>query len=301
MTDKPNRKKIQPINLVYVMANPVRSGHLRLQEENRVLGQRLVISQEELRRAGIKPIPMNVQLFTAATRQDLMRAVGMTEDMVLISMHGAGEPGLVLGDEQGNVSLLPPDHFTKIMGGSNVRALILSACHTFAHSENLVEAARRGVRGLPEVIVGTKKEVSDPGAAAFSQALASMLINPRVPFGTAYDRAVIAGEEFAPGIGEIITLYQTSDEIDPYSLYLRGAPTEKGPGMRSGPGDEDNSPVEIVLNTMSEDGERVVDSRNVAITGSDSEPVQQRGGYSGCGRDRSGQSDERSYQPRSER
>jgi hypothetical protein len=216
-----SKSKIQPVNLVYVLANPVRdSSHLRLQEENRKLVQTLAIAQEELRGVGIKPIPMTVKLFTAATRQDLMRGVGMTQDLVLVSMHGAGQPGLLLEDEQGKVSLLPPEHLTRIMTGSNLRALVLSACFSYAHADDLVAAATRGVRGLPEVIVGTKKEVSDPGAAAYAQALTSMLINPRIPFLTAHNRAIVAGEELAPGIGEIITLYKTSDDIDPYTLYF---------------------------------------------------------------------------------
>jgi hypothetical protein len=256
----------------YGYANARGTGHLGLEHEQREVRDALVLGASRLKESGIKPVGATIRIVPAITVTGLSMLVNTRPDILILSMHGAGEPGLCMVGESGELMMVTPEQVTGIFQGTNIPFAILSACHTFAHAENMQRKFKDGGKGLPRWVVGTAKEVSDPGAKGYARTLASVCMTPGITIGRAHRQGLATAESTAPGSKDIINLYcldPRQQDADNALLY------EAQDGSRSSGGD--TTVDDLTLEFLNNQDGRIVETERVqtaAVMGVEETAVQ---------------------------
>jgi hypothetical protein len=191
----------------YGSFNPQGTGHLGIELEQREVSDALVLGAAHLKQAGIKPVNATIKILPALSVTGLAMLANLRPDILILSGHGAGKPGLCMAGPDGKLMMVQPEQITDILCGSNIPFVALSCCFTFEHAEHMEHAFKNGAMGLPRWVVGTSREVSDPGARAMARTFASVCMTPNLSVARMFRQGHAAAEATAPGSREIIKLY----------------------------------------------------------------------------------------------
>jgi WD40 repeat protein len=162
--------------ILILAANPTSTSRLRLDEEVREI-------DEGLRRAN-KREQFKLEQKWAVRKRDFYRAIlDYQPQIVHFSGHGAGEDGIVLEDETGQLAFVKADALAsmfKLFATKGVECVLLNACYS--------EVQAQAISQYVNYVIGMNRTVGDKAAVAFSVAF--------------YD-AIAAGEqmEFAYELG----------------------------------------------------------------------------------------------------
>jgi hypothetical protein len=150
------------IKILYLAANPIDTGHLRLQEEARDLKERI--------RLGPHREAFEVIHYLAVRPRDILRGLQEVQPHILhFSGHGDSEKGIVLQDEQGISRPIAPQDLADLVRlfQTNLKLALLIACYGLAQASALHQ--------LLDFTVGMNKPISDSGAVSFSAAFYQVL------------------------------------------------------------------------------------------------------------------------------
>lgn len=253
----------------YGSFNPQGTGQLGLEHEQKEIGDGLILGAARLKEVGIKPVNATIKVVPALSVTGLAMLANMRPDILIISGHGAGKPGLCMAGEDGKLMMVPPQQITDILRGTHIPFLALSCCFTFEHAEDMERSFKTGARGLPRWVVGTSKAVSDPGAKAMARTFASVCMTPGMTVARMFRQGHAAAEATAPGSKDIIRLYNLDPEKrDPDDVLVY----ETEDGTRS------SGDPEITLEFLGNEDDQVIDSRSMDFSSlgqNEEESVQQ--------------------------
>ena len=151
MSNSSRKKK----TILFLAANPKQTNHLRLDQEVKEI-------QNGLERAK-KRSQFNLEYRLAVTAREMQRAVlDLKPQFVHFSGHGAGEQGLVLEDEVGQIKFVSAKGLASLfeLFQNQVECVVLNACY----SELQAKAIVRHI----DYVIGMKQQVGDPAAQAFA-------------------------------------------------------------------------------------------------------------------------------------
>ncbi|MCP4699187.1 MAG: CHAT domain-containing protein [Gammaproteobacteria bacterium] len=138
--------------ILFITANPVNTGRVRLREEEQKIREALKNEQWEF---ASLPVARAGNL-----RAELRRT---SPRLVHFSGHGEGEAGLVIQDELDHAQTLSTravaDFFR--LYSSSVECMVLNACHSAAQAEEIARHI--------DYVIGMTNDISDQAALAFSQ------------------------------------------------------------------------------------------------------------------------------------
>ncbi|OKH48879.1 nSTAND1 domain-containing NTPase, partial [Scytonema sp. HK-05] len=144
--------------ILILAANPTSTSRLRLDEEVREI-------DEGLRRAN-KREQFKLEQKWAVRQRDFYRAIlDYQPQIVHFSGHGAGEDGIVLEDETGQVILVKADALAsmfKLFATKGVECVLLNACYS--------EVQAKAISQYVNYVIGMNRAVGDKAAVAFSVA-----------------------------------------------------------------------------------------------------------------------------------
>lgn len=150
------------IKILYLAANPIDTGHLRLQEEARDLQERI--------RLGPHRDAFEVIHCLAARPKDLLRGLQEVQPHIMhFSGHGNYDKEIVLLDDQGKSRPIMPQDLAGLVGlfKTNLKVALMSSCY-----------GRRQAEALHQVLdftIGMNQPISDEGAVSFSAAFYQVL------------------------------------------------------------------------------------------------------------------------------
>jgi hypothetical protein len=162
MSNSSRKKK----TILFLAANPKQTNHLRLDQEVKEI-------QNGLERAK-KRSQFNLEYRLAVTAREMQRAVlDLKPQFVHFSGHGAGEQGLVLEDEVGQIKFVSAKGLASLfeLFQNQVECVVLNACY----SEIQAKAIVRHI----DYVIGMKQQVGDPAAQAFAIGFYDALGNGR--------------------------------------------------------------------------------------------------------------------------
>ncbi|ERT08855.1 archaeal ATPase family protein [Lyngbya aestuarii BL J] len=151
MSNSSRKKK----TILFLAANPKQTQSLRLDQEMKEI-------QQGLERAK-KRSQFNLEYRLAVTAREMQRAVlDLKPQFVHFSGHGAGEQGLVLEDEVGQIQFVSAKGLASLfeLFQNQVECVVLNACY----SELQAKAIVRHI----DYVIGMKQQVGDPAAQAFA-------------------------------------------------------------------------------------------------------------------------------------
>lgn len=151
MSNSSRKKK----TILFLAANPKQTNHLRLDQEMKEI-------QQGLERCK-KRSQFNLEYRLAVTAREMQRAVlDLKPQFVHFSGHGAGEQGLVLEDEVGQIKFVSAKGLASLfeLFQNQVECVVLNACY----SELQAKAIVRHI----DYVIGMKQQVGDPAAQAFA-------------------------------------------------------------------------------------------------------------------------------------
>jgi hypothetical protein len=146
---------IDKIKILYLAANPVDTGHLKLQEEARDLEERI--------RQGTRREAFEVIHFLAVRPKDLLRGLQEVQPHIMhFSGHGTSNKEIVLQGDDGNSRPVAPEDLAGLVNlfKTNLKVALLNSCY-----------GRRQAEALHQVLdftMGMDKPISDAGAVSFS-------------------------------------------------------------------------------------------------------------------------------------
>lgn len=150
------------IKILYLAANPLDTGHLRLQEEARELQERI--------RLGPRREDFEVIHCLAARPRDLLRALQEVQPHVIhFSGHGNYDKQIVLQNDGGLSCPVEPEDLAGLVElfKTNLKVALLSCCY-----------GRPQAKALNRVLdftIGMDEPISDEGAVSFSAAFYQVL------------------------------------------------------------------------------------------------------------------------------
>jgi hypothetical protein len=160
--------------VLVVTANPEREGAkaLRIEQEIRAI-------REAFRRT---PISVHIEPLTAATIDDLRRALSGTQfDIIHFAGH-ADDDGISLVDEVGNETTLSYNALAEMVKRQKaVQCVLLNACHSMTTMEE----------AFAPLVVGMMDEIGDEAAVAFTIGFYDAIAAQRSP-DEAFDEGVLA-------------------------------------------------------------------------------------------------------------
>ncbi|HEX8068913.1 MAG TPA: CHAT domain-containing protein [Pyrinomonadaceae bacterium] len=143
------------IKILYVAANPVNTGHLRLQEEARDL-------EERIRQAPHREAFAVIHCLAARPR-DLLRGLQEVQPHVLhFSGHGTAAKEIVLQDDDGASRPIAPQVLAGLVNlfSANLKVAVMSCC--FGRSQ------AKALSQVLDFTIGMNKPISDSAAVEFS-------------------------------------------------------------------------------------------------------------------------------------
>lgn len=150
------------IKILYLAANPIDTGHLRLQEEARDLEER--IRQGPLRDA------FEVIHCLAVRPRDLLRGLQEVQPHIMhFSGHGNLEKEIVLQGDDGKSRPVAPQVLADLVSlfKTNLKVALLSSCYGRKQAEALNQVL--------DFTIGMDNPISDAGAVSFSAAFYQVL------------------------------------------------------------------------------------------------------------------------------
>jgi WD40 repeat protein len=157
--------------ILILAANPTSTSRLRLDEEVREI-------DEGLRRAN-KREQFKLEQKWAVRKRDFYRAIlDYQPQIVHFSGHGAGEDGIVLEDETGQLVLVKADALAsmfKLFATKGVECVLLNACYS--------EVQAKAISQHVNYVIGMNRTVGDKAAVAFSVAFYDAIAaGEQIPF-----------------------------------------------------------------------------------------------------------------------
>jgi len=158
------REKIMSdkIKILYLAANPLDTGHLRLQEEARDLQERI---RQSTRREDFEVIHL-----LAVRPKDLLRGLQEIQPHVIhFSGHGNYDKQIVLQDDSGQSCPVAPEDLAQLVSlfSTNLKVALMSCCYGRTQAEAL--------RRILDFTIGMDEPISDEGALSFSAAFYQVL------------------------------------------------------------------------------------------------------------------------------
>lgn len=150
------------IKILYLAANPLDTGHLRLQEEARELEERI--------RLGTRREDFQVIHCLAVRPRDLLRGLQEFHPHIIhFSGHGNYDKQIVLQDDAGQSCPVAPEDLTALVGlfKTNLKLALMSCCYGRPQAEAL--------RGVLDFTIGMDEPIDDEGAVSFSAAFYQVL------------------------------------------------------------------------------------------------------------------------------
>src|SRR5215213_9938377 len=150
------------IKILYLAANPVDTGHLRLQEEARELEERL--------RLGTRREDFQVIHCLAVRPRDLLRGLQEVQPHIIhFSGHGNYDKQIVLQDDEGKSCPVAPEDLAGLVElfKTNLRLALLTSCYARPQAEAL--------NRVLDFTIGMDEVISDAGAVSFSAAFYQVL------------------------------------------------------------------------------------------------------------------------------
>ncbi|EAW36807.1 AAA-like domain-containing protein [Lyngbya sp. PCC 8106] len=162
MSNSSRKKK----TILFLAANPKQTNHLRLDQEVKEI-------QKGLERAK-KRSQFNLESRFAVTAREMQRAVlELQPQFVHFSGHGAGENGLVLEDETGQVKFVSAKGLTDLfqLFKTDIECVVLNACYS--------EIQAKAIAYHIPYVIGMKQQVGDQAAQEFAIGFYDALGNGR--------------------------------------------------------------------------------------------------------------------------
>jgi hypothetical protein len=153
---KPRQREIAgPIRVLFLAANPVTTGRLRIDQEAREI-------EEKLQRSGERD---KIELITqwAVRFEDLQRCLlEFKPHIVHFSGHGTNENELIVEDRAGAPRVLEQETLLELFDAlrNNIRVVILNACYS------AVQAT--AITGVIDCAIGMTNKIGDQAAIAFA-------------------------------------------------------------------------------------------------------------------------------------
>ncbi len=150
------------IKILYLAANPLDTGHLRLQEESRDLQERI--------RQGTRREEFEVIHVLAVRPKDLLRGLQEIQPHIIhFSGHGNYDKQIVLQDDAGQSCPVAPEDLAELVGlfKTNLKVALMSCCYGRTQAEAL--------RRVLDFTIGMDEPISDEGALGFSAAFYQVL------------------------------------------------------------------------------------------------------------------------------
>lgn len=163
-TPPAGKGKMMPdkIKILYLAANPIDTGHLRLQEEARDLEERI--------RLGPRREDFEVIHCLAVRPRDLLRGLqDVRPHIIHFSGHGNYDKQIVLQDDAGNSCPVAPEDLAGLVElfKANLKVALLSCCYGHAQAQALSHVL--------DFTIGMDEPISDEGAVSFSAAFYQVL------------------------------------------------------------------------------------------------------------------------------
>ena len=158
------REKTMPdkIKILYLAANPLDTGHLRVQEEARDLQGRI--------REGTRRDDFEVIYYPAVRPRDLLRGLQEVQPHIIhFSGHGNEDKQIVLQDDMGLSCPVAPEDLAGLVGlfKTNLKVALMTSCYGHSQAEAL--------RSVLDFTIGMDEPISDEGALRFSAAFYQVL------------------------------------------------------------------------------------------------------------------------------
>lgn len=150
------------IRILYLAANPIDTGHLRLQDEARDLEERI--------RLGPCREAFEVRYCLAVRPRDLLRGLQEVQPHIIhFSGHGNYDKQIVLQDDQGRSCPIMPEDLEGLVGlfKTNLKVALMSCCYGRSQAEAL--------NRVLDFTIGMDDPISDVGAVSFSAAFYQVL------------------------------------------------------------------------------------------------------------------------------
>ncbi len=150
------------IKILFVAANPIDTGRLKLQKEARELESRI---RQASRREDFEVIHC-----LAARPEDLLRGLQDVEPHILhFSGHGTRDKEIILEGNDGTSRPVAPELLAELASlfKTNLRLALLSSCFARGQAEAL--------NGVLDFTIGMDKPISDEGAVSYSAAFYQVL------------------------------------------------------------------------------------------------------------------------------
>jgi hypothetical protein len=202
------------IKILALRANPTNTSSLRLDEEIRGI-------KDELERAKYRD---RFEFISegAVRADDLSRAMlKYKPDIVHFSGHGAGELGLALEDDVGNMQLVSTEALNRLFkwGRNTVKCVFLNACY----SQVQAEAIHQNI----DCVIGMNKAIGDRAAIKFAAKFYQALVDGE-SFQSAYDYACTALDLSGSKESSTPELLNRKEGNDPLSIGIPTAtPTQQ--------------------------------------------------------------------------
>jgi hypothetical protein len=153
---------LDKIKILYLAANPINTGHLRLQEEARDLEERI--------RLGLHREAFEVIHCLAVRPKDLLRGLQEVQPHIMhFSGHGNYDKEIVLQDDNGYSRPIAPQDLADLVNlfKTNLKVVLLSCCYGRPQAEAL--------NRVLDFTIGMDEPISDAGAVSFSAAFYQVL------------------------------------------------------------------------------------------------------------------------------
>jgi CheY-like chemotaxis protein len=143
------------VSIMFIAAEPIDQGRLRVSEEWREIKQELTLA--------VNRTHFRFDEQFAVRPKDFSRVIMEKKPRIVhFSGHGSGKPGLCLENEAGQTQLTPTKGLAEMFEvvASQVECVILNACY----AKPQATAIARHIK----YVIGTKRQISDKAAIAFS-------------------------------------------------------------------------------------------------------------------------------------
>jgi hypothetical protein len=145
----------EKLRILFLAANPITTGKLRLDEEIREIDNRLLLAKYRDR--------FDIKQAWAVRHRDLSQALQRYEPHIVhFSGHGCTDGAIVIEDDQGNAHLVPGTSLARLFRvfKDHVRCVVLNACWSAEQANAIVSEI--------DVVIGMKQSIGDKAAINFA-------------------------------------------------------------------------------------------------------------------------------------
>jgi hypothetical protein len=145
----------EKLRILFLAANPITTGRLRLDEEIREIDNRLLVAKYRER--------FDIKQAWAVRHRDLSQALQRYEPHIVhFSGHGSTDGAIVIEDDQGNAHPVPGTSLARLFRvfKDHVRCVVLNACWSAEQANAIVSEI--------DVVIGMKQSIGDKAAINFA-------------------------------------------------------------------------------------------------------------------------------------